>query len=128
MVDKIVRQSGSNLRRGPGNPAWLKDPVTGKGRSGNPKGPPRKADCLISCIKDELAKKAINGVQTKEQLIAAVLLEMATKGNLKAIELVLEYTAVKPKTDSTVELKGGFKVIWDGNRNIAGNTPAAATP
>ncbi len=94
-----------------------------KGESGNPHGRKRKEDCLLSCIKEELSKKSINGKSTKEQMIAAALVQMAEKGNIKAIELVMEYTCVKPKTDSTVELKGGFKVIWDGNRNTVSNTP-----
>jgi len=73
-----------------GNPNWV------PGVSGNPKGAKKKADCLLSCIRAELAKKSANGVSTKEEMIAAALVQMAEKGNLKAIELVLEYTTVKP--------------------------------
>ena len=116
MKNKINPISIRNLRRG--NPAWGKK-SEGTGKSGNTGNHhPKKADCLLSCIKEELAKKSLNGISTKEQMIAAALVGMAEKGNLKAIELVLEYTAVKPKSESSVELSGGFKVIWDGNRGI----------
>ncbi len=86
--------------------------------SHNPRGRPRKPDCLVSCIKSELGKLSVNGVQTNEELIAVALVQMAAKGNLKAIELTLEYTATKPKAESAVELKGAFKVLWDGNRGL----------
>ncbi len=81
------------------------------GQSGNPAGRKPKADCLLSCIKDELGKNSING-QTKEQMIAAALVQMAERGNIKAIELVLEYTTAKPKTEAGVELKGSMVVNY----------------
>ncbi len=77
-----------------------------KGQSGNPKGQPRKEDCLLSCIKEELGKTAING-QTNEQLIAGVLVSMATKGNVKAIELMMSYLHAKPTSSMELSSKQG---------------------
>ncbi len=104
-----------NKRNKRGNPAWV------KGVSGNPNGRKHKEDCLLSCIKSELEVLDKSG-KTKEQMIATALVQRASDGDLKAIELVLEYTAVKPKAESSVELKGGFKVLWDGNRGLANAT------
>lgn len=78
----------------------------------NPHGRKRKADCLISCIKAELDSKSLNG-QTKEQMIASMLVGLAEKGNLKAIDLLMEYTIMKPaqalnlggQTDNPVAVK-----------------------
>ncbi len=98
----IQKQPHSNLKRG--NPAWT------KGVSGNPGGRKRKEDCLLSCIKAELASTSANGVSTREQIIAKALMDAAERGNLKAIELVLEYTAIKPKTEASVEHNGGLTV------------------
>ncbi len=86
-----------------------------KGQSGNPKGRTAKLDCLIGCIKAELEARSDKAGFTNEQLIAAVLVKKARVGNMKAIELVLEYTATKPKTENAVELKGTLLVKWDGN-------------
>jgi hypothetical protein len=65
----------------------------------NPAGRPKKADCLISCIKSELEKISINGTETNEQLIAGVLVKKAQQGDLKAIEILMSYTVSKPKQD-----------------------------
>ena len=80
-----------------------------KGNRGNPNGRPRKEDCLLDCIKTELSSKSIDGVTTKEQMIAGALVSMAEKGNLKAIEILMSYTTVKPvvRTDVTT---GGDKI------------------
>lgn len=66
--------------------------------SRNPEGRPKKADSLISCIKEELAKVSINGMSTNEQLIAGILVGKATTGDMKALDILMEYTVVKPKT------------------------------
>ena len=72
----------------------------------NPNGRPHKEDCLLSCIKDELTKTAPNG-RTNEQLIGAVLVGMATRGNIKAIELMMSYLHAKPSAGLELSTKGG---------------------
>ncbi len=59
-------------------------------------GRPRQADCLIGCIKEELAALSPNGKSTNEQLIASVLVAKATGGDMRAIELLASYTTPKP--------------------------------
>ena len=100
-----------------------------KGESGNPAGRTTKESCLLSCIKEELGKPSINPALTNEQLIASMLVAQATKGNLKACDMVMEYTIVKPKQDMNITSNGELTVRWDGNRNetVPGNTPAASS-
>lgn len=80
--------------------------ITGKGfmpgKSGNPDGRPPKEATLISCIKAELEKVEVNG-QTKEQMIASILVKMASQGNLKAIDLLMTYSVAKPT--ASIEIK-----------------------
>ncbi len=68
-------------------------------------GRPKKADCLLSCIKEELEKVAVNG-QTNEQLIASVLVGMATRGNIKAVELMMSYLHAKPSQSFDLANRG----------------------
>jgi hypothetical protein len=74
-----------NLKRG----GWK------KGQSGNPKGRPRKAECLLGCIKSELDKKDNNSNQTNEEFIAGILVGKAKCGQMDAIKLLCEYTCKK---------------------------------
>jgi len=91
----------------------------------NPNGRPKKADCLLDCIKEELGKVAING-QTNEQLIAAMLVSTATKGNIKATELMMSYLHAKPSQgikigeDSENPIKSFVFVMPSGERKTAG--------
>ncbi len=77
-----------------------------KGESGNPAGRKHKEDCLLSCIKEELAKPSLAQGLTNEQLIASMLVAQATKGNLKATELLMAYTTAKPTASVDVTSKG----------------------
>jgi len=80
-------------------------------------GRPKKEDCLLSCIQEELTKKSPNGVQTNEQLIAACLVSMATKGNIKAVELMMAYLHSKPVNKTEISGSGSMiiRVLEDGN-------------
>ncbi len=95
--------------------------------SHNPKGPPKKVDCLLECIREEMGKPSINPALTNEQLIASMLVAQATKGNLKAADMLMEYTIVKPHADVNVTTNGKQELIvrWDGNRNLPGSAPPA---
>ncbi len=84
--------------------------------SHNPKGRPRKADCLVSCLKSEGEKLAPNGKQTNDELIASVLVAMATRGNLKATEIYLSWVAPKPTASVDVTTKG--ETIGNGHIDI----------
>jgi len=81
--------SSTERRRGPGKP-WK------PGVSGNPHGRKPKADCLVSCIKDELSKKAHGSEFTNEQMIAFALVNKAKAGDPVAIRLTLEYVVGRP--------------------------------
>ncbi len=103
-MNEIAKQTiCKNLRRG--NPAWGKKDE-GTGKSGNPKGGLRKADCLLSCIKEELSKLSVNGKNTNEELIAVALVSMATKGSTKAIEILMSYLHARPTASVDVTTKG----------------------
>jgi hypothetical protein len=68
-----------------------------KGQSGNPKGRPRKANCLLSCIKSELEKRDNNNPElTNVELIAGIVVDKCKAGNEAMIKLLLEYTCQKP--------------------------------
>ncbi len=69
-------------------------------------GRPKAEDCLLSCIKEELSKTSLNGKETNEQLIAAVLVQAGTRGSFKAIELMLAYLHAKPTASVDVTTKG----------------------
>jgi hypothetical protein len=94
-------------RSHPVNPKSLANlrPRWQPGQSGNPKGRTKKEDCLLSCIKDSLAQKDESGL-TREQVIADRLVCLAAEGDLKAIQLVLEYTALKPAAAISLEVAG----------------------
>ena len=89
-TQEIEKQTNSNLLKR-GNPAWR------KGVSGNPKGRKPKIDCLLSCVKAELAAKcAEKPGLTREQVIAGLIVDKALAGNETMIKLLFEYTVIKP--------------------------------
>lgn len=92
--DKAKQRSLANLR-----PAK-------KGEVRNPHGRPRNGDCLTALLKEYLKKTCANGKTTNKELIAQALIDEAVKGNLKAIEMVLNYTDGKPKESMDVTTNG----------------------
>ncbi len=115
-----------------GNPNWVKGmkspghPFQSNNHA-NDAGRPKQADCLISCIKEELAAQHEGTNLTNEQMIAKMLVAQATKGNLKAAEMLMTFTT--PKPDQGVKLSSPLELLvrWDGNRNITGTAPASTT-
>jgi len=97
------------------NKGWANLKPCKKGEVRNPNGRPKKTDCLIDCIKSELRSKSLNGL-TKDQMIATILVAMAARGNLKAIELLMSYTTPKPTQALDVTTKG--EAIGDGHKDI----------
>lgn len=66
------------------------------GQSGNPKGRPRHKS-LVEILRDELAKiDGPHGETNGEQMIHR-LVQHAIHGNIRAAQLVLEYTEGKPE-------------------------------
>jgi len=90
--------------------------------SHNPKGRPHKADCLLECINNELAKASINPALTNEQLIASMLVAQAIKGNLKAAELIMSYTIRKPTAGVDVTSGGQPVQIKEVEVRLVGNS------
>lgn len=63
-----------------------------KGVSGNPRGRPKKQDCLTSLLREEIAKicPADREKRTWKQLIVRATLQLAMKGNATALKEVWE--------------------------------------
>ena len=78
----------------------------GPGNIANPAGRPRNAVCLLSCIKEELAKLCENKLLTNEQMIAGALVYKAKLGDLKAIEILMAYSVPKPKEAVDITTNG----------------------
>ena len=117
MKHRMHPNSLNNLR-----PHWTKE--------NHPKspGPPKKEDCLLSCIKESLAKLSLNGKTTREQNIGEALVQKAETGDLKAIEILMSYLHAKPNQGHDVKAVTELLVKWDGNRNAPSITSTASTP
>ncbi len=63
-----------------------------KGVSGNPRGRPKKQDCLTSLLKEEIAKicPADRGNRTWRELMVLATLQLALKGNATALKEIWE--------------------------------------
>ncbi len=82
------------------------------GNHANPHGRPAKADCLVSCIKAEMAKVDKATGLTGEQKIAIALMAKAEAGDLLAIRLALEYTVAKPTQAIDATLSGDMSFTF----------------
>ena len=78
-----------------------------KGGSGNPKGRPKKADCLTSLLKTEIEKidPEDREERTHKELIVIATMRLARKGNAAALKEVWERMDGKVKDKLEVETK-----------------------
>lgn len=75
------------------------------GERRNPAGRTTEKQHLINLIRKALKKKHINGVPNDEMIVQA-LIDLAVRGNLKAIEMVLNYTEGKPRESVDITSNG----------------------
>ena len=100
-MDVGQEKQGQNKRKG--NPTWV------KGVSGNPKGRPRKEQTLqhwIDELGDEVPKAVVNGKDNtlpRAALVVMALYTQAIKGNVQAINTILDRKLGKVKQDLSVE-------------------------
>lgn len=88
-----------------------------KGQSGNPNGRPKKIPELQELVNDVLGEEK-EGI-TAVKAIVATLRAKATKGDIRAAEILLAYAYGKPKqtTDANVTLSDNtIKVIYEDDK------------
>ncbi len=103
MAKKKAAQKKAVKRRKSGNVTNLKS--WKKGQSGNPKGRPRKADCLTSLLKEEIEKIDPDDQQkrTHKELIVIATMALAKKGNATALKEVWE--RMDGRTTNKIEIQ-----------------------
>ena len=79
-----------------------------KGTSGNPRGRPKKQDCLTQLLRDEIQKicPADREKRTWKQLIVFATLQLAMKGNAAALKEVWERLDGKVLQTEKLQLGG----------------------
>lgn len=78
-----------------------------KGQSGNPNGRPRKIPQLDTLLAETLGKENAAGVPDAQKIITA-LFKRASKGDVRAAEVLLDRAYGKPK--QVTEEIGGQKI------------------
>ncbi len=111
-TDKQRKNSGkkSNLK------SWK------KGQSGNPKGRPKKADCLTSLLEEEIGKvdPKDKHKRTFRELIVIATMRLAMKGNAAALREVWDRMDGKVKDE--VEMAGSVdlvQLLHEGRERLA---------
>ncbi len=97
---------------------------------GKSPGRPKKPNCLLDCLREELQKRNPETGLTNEQTIAGVLIGKAAGGNIKAIELMMSYLHAKPAQAVDLNPNGPLtiKVVYDDSNSARNNgtpTPPA---
>jgi hypothetical protein len=79
-----------------------------KGKSGNPRGRPKKQDCLTQLLREEIKKicPADREKRTWKQLIVFATLQLAMKGNATALKEVWERIDGKVLQNEKLQLDG----------------------
>lgn len=90
----------------PPNPQNLRPPWK-KGQSGNPKGKPKKLPKLDELLASVMSEER-NGLTAAEAVLRSLLVK-ATKGDVRAAELLLDRTFGKQRTD--IDLTTGGQPI-----------------
>ena len=100
--DKQVKNRGVSTRWKPG-------------LSGNPKGRPPKRECITSLLKEAMNSPCPQDKQkrTRAEIMTEKLLAMAIKGDLRAMKLIFEYVAGKPKQSEEMQSEVQIKVVYD---------------
>ncbi len=105
-------------------------PVEGrwkKGISGNPRGRPKRQDCLTSLLKEEIENicPADRENRTWRELIVRATLQLAMKGNAAALKEVWDRLDGKVMQKEKVELGGAdgrkiaIKVVYESDGHSA---------
>ncbi len=119
---KAVKQGKTSRTspKGRGNVTNLKS--WKPGQSGNPKGRPKKADCLTSLLKEEMEKidPEDKGKRTHKELIVLATMCLAKNGNATALKEIWE--RMDGKVRDKLELTGGAELV---QRLIEGRKRAA---
>ena len=125
VIPKIDKQPDSNLRRGPGNPAWAKGMP-----SPNPKGRAPKPFCMSDALRelqvgnpaDVIAKWKKKGELTGAQRAAVAMQHEIEKGNVQAFRETADRVEGKVKEPIDVTTKGeAINGHWDiADSDVAG--------
>ncbi len=109
MLKKTTMKPTDKQRENRGNKSNLKP--WRKGQSGNPKGRPRKADCLTSLLKEEIEKvdPKDKHKRTFRELIVIATMRLAMKGNAAALREV--WDRMDGKVKDAVEMTGSVDLV-----------------
>lgn len=107
MEDEFTTDNKAVTQQRDNNGKFVKGNTCGfqPGEVSNPLGAPKKEDCLVMCIKEELLKLSENKVSLNAEIIASILVKMAKQGKLKAIEMSLDYVSGKPSQSINLSTK-----------------------
>ncbi len=109
MPKKTTEKPTAKQRKNSGKKSNLKP--WKKGQSGNPKGRPKKTDCLTSLLAEEIDKvdPEDKHKRTWRELIVIATMRLAIKGNAAALKEVWDRMDGKVKDE--VEMTGGVDLV-----------------
>lgn len=99
--------------------ATKKDTKFKKGKSGNPKGRPKKENSLTDILRSKMDDKTEITIKGKKcilpvgEAIAEKLIQKTLNGNLKAIELIVNRLEGKPLQAIESKIEGDLNVASD---------------